>query len=895
MAKDYGAAVSGYLDPEGRNWETTVYQSGKPVLDSELNLVQDNEQELARRIRRRSTPSGWLAADLLDSSDMTSAIFTVSAVANELEIPQDLRAHVNGWLIRVASTNATATNLLDLGVGPAGAGAKRTDIVILEVWRRLLAASPDVVGKSGAGRIWLNGNVKIAGADDVGLNFADDILDGAVGAETTKRVQIQYRLRVVTGVDIFANPYGIDDPIVVANSVPASAAAPDGVATVFNYANQSAIGDSGLWVAGDGSPANTLGTVDGYMYALPLMAVVRRNTTAFDKNTNHNGGVATGGGSDRPDGMFYDIVDVRDIVDLRLGVTFTGWDFQEILEKNFHYLLDNATRTEIKTTLIGGGSQGNTVFTADEIGITNANGGDGTTTGDTPGANFIGQFDATRRQFSDRATLETLVLRYRPVDGSGGGPNWADNDIITIDPTALPVYPYTAFNWAAYAPSTFTVVGLVTNDSDSGEDPFAMSFIGNGATKVRSEIQQDFVLSGVGEVPQGSMTLDIGTVPPGVTDEDLIVKLLVSYPPGQGLTNTPTADYGVASIEVNNPGQLPAGAPVLFDQLLDIDFDHPHRELFLNYRTVDQVISFSGPRAAGGSTTQLDDIILLPERAVSVSDITLNGGGSYGGSITLSDDGFRIILDPASFGVGDEATVTFKAVRPLPQNDEQITIYYEARSPQTIRDGSLPASVSVIPRHISPFLYTMTVGSGSPEEAYPFPFQYVQMPGVYPTSGGTFSGDHELSGGASIVLDNLSATTGFAKLPVFVGYVSNPQEATFLRTGGDIDAEGRSYFKEVPSAAYIPSAFAQPMKAPEPHRAVLPMLAELSVDTAFGMKGQLVLVVFTKWYNADALTTLGNTNRPAENSIDFNTSLASNYTSVSLYKIKGNLLNRRFV
>ena len=36
--KNLGSLVSGYLDPEGRNWETAVYQSGKPVLDKELNL-----------------------------------------------------------------------------------------------------------------------------------------------------------------------------------------------------------------------------------------------------------------------------------------------------------------------------------------------------------------------------------------------------------------------------------------------------------------------------------------------------------------------------------------------------------------------------------------------------------------------------------------------------------------------------------------------------------------------------------------------------------------------------------------------------------------------------------------------------------------------------------------
>ena len=39
--KNYGPASSGYLDPTGRNWENPVFQAGKPVLDKELNLVED--------------------------------------------------------------------------------------------------------------------------------------------------------------------------------------------------------------------------------------------------------------------------------------------------------------------------------------------------------------------------------------------------------------------------------------------------------------------------------------------------------------------------------------------------------------------------------------------------------------------------------------------------------------------------------------------------------------------------------------------------------------------------------------------------------------------------------------------------------------------------------------
>ena len=868
MTKDLGAGTSGWLDPEGRNWETTVYQASKPVLDKELNLTQDNEQDVERRIRLRSFTSGWIAEDLLDSADMTEGIWVANATADRLEMPQDIRACVNGWMIRVASTGSTAVNILDLSAAPAGAGAQRTDMVVLEVWRRLLdAASVSVLGKSPAGRIWLNGNVKIAAADDLGLNFVDDIEDGTLGSESTKRVQIQYRLRVIDNVDLFANPYGIDDPIAVANSVPAAPAAPDGVATLFNYTNQTAAGDPGLWRAGDGSPANTLGTVDGYMYAIPLMAIVRRNTTLFDRNTNHNGAEADPGPSTRPDVLFHDIFVERDIVDLRLGTSPTGWDFQEVLDKNFNFLLDNSLETEIERTLIGGGYDGHTVFWADEIGISNVNGGDSITTGDTPGAQFIGEFDAVRRRFSDRPITEVVHLRYVPADGSGGGPNWGAGDTITIDPSALKVYPYAAFSWNSYTPADISIV-----------DISKVEYIGGGLAKETRDITSQVGILGLGGVPQGSILLDVGSIPGGITDEDIFIRVVIEYPAGVGLAKTPTADFGTGSpgsVAINNPGQLPAGAPVLYSALETQAFDFPHREINLTYRTLSQIVTVSA------SDDGVTDLVSLPERAVVITAISINGG-PYVGPFTIIDGGFTLRLDATTTSPGDDVQVTFAAIRPLPQNDEQLTIYYEARAPQTGREALLGTSLRVIPRYISDFVHTITVGSGSPEEAFPFPTQYVQSPGVYPTSGGTFSGSHELDGLAMISVSNFSGETGYIKLPTLIGYVPNPQEAIFDRLPGDVDAENRSYFKEVPTSAYIPNAFATPLSDPKRHKVMLPMIAEMASDTPLGFRGQLVMVVLSRWADFDE-----------NNSFGFDSNLAVNTTTASVYRIKGNLLNGR--
>ena len=55
-----GSTVSRYLPPGEHSWSEAVYQSGKPVLDSELILSQEVGKEIRRLIQQHETPSGWL-------------------------------------------------------------------------------------------------------------------------------------------------------------------------------------------------------------------------------------------------------------------------------------------------------------------------------------------------------------------------------------------------------------------------------------------------------------------------------------------------------------------------------------------------------------------------------------------------------------------------------------------------------------------------------------------------------------------------------------------------------------------------------------------------------------------------------------------------------------------
>lgn len=863
MAKNFGPGVSGYNVPDSRNWETVVFQMSKPVLDRELNLNQDLSEAGDQNALRREMPSGWLAVDPLTSSDPTAAIFTPSVVADELEIPNDLLAHVNGWIFPVKDSYATGSNKINLGPGPVAVGERRSDVVVLEVWRRLLSASPDTVGKSALGRIWQNGNVATDPSNDAVLNFDDDILDVNVGAESTKRVQIQYRLRVLSDIDLFAFPYALNDTTVFANSVPPDAGTPDGNVTIFQYTNQSSNGDPGLWRAGDGNAANTLGTVDGYVYAIPLMAVFRRNTSAFARLDNQNGGVVSPGPSDRPDGLLADIVDARDLFDLRTAVSPTGWSLAEVLEKNTNYLLDNNLHTEIMdTSPNGGGYVGATVFLADEIGILP---GDGTTTGDTTAGSFRGEFDAVRRRFSDRSIYETVTVQ---IPAPGGG--WIPGSTVTIDPSALPVYPYAPFNWASYAPADVVWTDIVS-----------AQWLGNaGAKKSADAIPYIVSVEDLGANPIVSVTLTMGAVGGlGLTDESLFVDVLVAYPSGGGLSKTPTADYGAATFSMNNPAVLNP-APYNFNAFANLNIDAPHREAQMEYTTVTVT---STQRA--DSTADAVSTFKLPERASSISQV-LNNAVPIAGGVTLDTTGrIATFTNPADYTDGlsnmEVLTVQYEAIRPLPQAGEQMTLYYEARAPQTGRSSALGVGLDVVPKLVSRDLSVITVGSGSQDEGYPFPYAYVQTGGIFPNSVSIYSGESELRARADVAVTDFNASTGYLRLPVFVPQVADPQALSFIRDPGDVDVESRTFFPEVPPG-YIPNAYAQDLSDAKRHKDVLPILAELADDSIYGVKGQLVLILLLRYAAFDST-----------NAVEFDADQTENTTVASVFRVKGNLLSKR--
>ena len=287
----FGPGVSRVLQSSATQYLKTIWQQGKPPTDSELNLIQQLASEETQASILRSMPSGFLGNETNPQRDFV----THPSWSNHFrfgpqrpgEVSPIVWAHVNGWLIPVAGTktgappgsanNTDYSNVIALDPPPGAAGDARIDFVFLEVWKARIQPNPSTVNKPLAGGIYKYGNV------ETGFDFLpDDLVDPAIGFETTQRVQIQYRIRVVKGLVSFtSNPDGFDPVVVKAQGAAV-------VPTSFTFTNmRQELGDPGLWRAGDGTQ-NALATVDGYSYAIPIAAVFRRNTTAWNGNPSQN-------------------------------------------------------------------------------------------------------------------------------------------------------------------------------------------------------------------------------------------------------------------------------------------------------------------------------------------------------------------------------------------------------------------------------------------------------------------------------------------------------------------------------------------------------------------------------------------------------------------------------
>lgn len=785
-------------------------------------------------------------------------------------------------------------------------------------------------------KIYRLGNV--SSSSTVALD--DDLVDPVLNMESTRRVQVQYRLRTyssqASGVNPKTQPNGFSNtgilaqgsqvaPVALYPFVPA-----DRTTTTSNSdATQYPFEDSGLYIAGDGTSgsATALGTVDGFVYAIPLCMVFRRNdataTGGFDPLNNSNGGLPIAhannfpntnlpGGpflipsneSDRPDGLFADILVAEDLLDLRRHVSSTGIDYEAELKFQLQALLDKTLGTwQVSGSdlgMIGNGSGGDSVYplVCDEIGRENANGGVAPSSGDTTVGNTVRNFDHVARRFAAQSVVEKVVFEVLPNGPNptgitvtkASGVTWHEGDEIAIDFGSL--NPTTLQDWttpdvpavgvSAFWPSgtMVTDVGMVTHDDGHTGTPIDQSvqlttIVGIGTGVVALTLDANNAV-----VNEGGISGDhpvVGTMADNGSPRRIFVELEVTYPTGYGTSRTPDReveptgttgyppyDEGGAIVENDNtqrPAEMAAAwvpKPV---------FREGFREVVLEQQTAP-----AGTFITDTLVTLTGSTLRTPRRVLSATSLTANGGAAT----ALYGDSRRLVTLTGAPSVNQTAVaVTYYSQDPVPNagaSGYQVGVYYRTHAPQTcgVQGGGvpttlLPTELELEPLCISDNLWTGQAGKGSTEVGFPYasPLDQIAMATDHPV--GSTPKEWYFSAMAEISIGDFNANTGLLSLHTLVpidGSNSMTLGSSTAGRGTEIDAEFRAYYDYVNYGGYKPTAMAQPLTGATRHKSFTSMLARSTSDTRLFRKGEVLLVVFSRFADLDPNNSIAFTDTP---------------------------------
>lgn len=318
------------LDATDRSYTRVIFQPLRPPLNQEFNLVQDLINDEIQNIASSTFQSGFIQVGSLSGMPLGN---TSDLWANVIKIVNPY-CIINGHFLYVGggtnqfqpNTTSTIWALLSgqdsesvFILPPVPATGSRDDLVFLEVWEERLTPQSNIV--------------KYGNSQYGGTNYSNDLIDPNVKKETTERTQLKYRLRSAIGIDFISFREGINDPSVFAQGA---------MSTQSTYLFTKT--PQGHYIAGNGDAASiaALGTVDGHSYAIPIAAVHRKNSTAFNNITNPNGSATIIDQlvSDRPDGTFQDQIAQDDIEDLR-HVIFPNQSDAQILQQNIDLLINS--------------------------------------------------------------------------------------------------------------------------------------------------------------------------------------------------------------------------------------------------------------------------------------------------------------------------------------------------------------------------------------------------------------------------------------------------------------------------------------------------------------------------------------------------------------------------
>ena len=859
-----------------------------------------------------------------------------------------------------------------------------------------LAGGMDTPNKPDQDHLYRHGNTQ----SPLSVALGDDIRDMAVAAESTQRVQVQYRIRATgsteavnhkTECDGFSSPAvwaqgAMGSPVENYRFLRADGVSEDpaGPTSALAYKRK----DNGLWIAGDGTEASAeaLGAVDGFVYAIPICFVFRRNNAyvngsgepqkgaGFNPKHNTNGalpwnhdgltrptggnalmGDVPAGDSDRPDGAYCDVIEDWDVLDLRKHSLPTGADLSAELRRQIQHLLDGQFHTwaidATSRNVLGteSGDVSTQYLVCNEIGRMYDTGEENHYSGSTGHGEYVRDFDHIARRFGDQPVVERLVVEFFCTDDFdsnhgkyvvkvGTTTQWYEGDILHLDLDALnastlqnwsdPQLPVGMGNVAEFMPPGTVITDVLGAWHDDGNYHSAIdqqtqiaSVVGVGTQHIEIELDANHQKATGGV--DGAEYPIVGDAAGGDNGSArrIFVEIEISYPMGVGLTETPdrkvhpTSEtvYPHAELVENRSGGM--GRPLEMKKPLNPKFRDGYREVVV------EMVSNCGEDCPVGTDpyTEIVDSLVSVDRTSLRTPRRIWGDKSY--TVTATDtsgasfdahegnditDGteygsssrtLRIAEGEMFAGAGQTlCSVSYFSQDPISNwggvdDGYQVSIYYRTNAPQTcgIKEadfhtegadsGPLPTQLNLEVLAVSEEVWTGQVGMGSLELGFPYVAPLDQIPIIKSTiQNDNHPSEWQFCASTVSTVDDFDATTGLLALHPFVqmdkttnlslGNLENPPFA---------DGEFRAVYPFADDQSYRPTVFAQSHSGVVRHKVFYPVLTRSLQDSRLFRKGELLLVVFSRWGECDD-----------ENTVRFTDS--ENQTCAAVYRTKDMLM-----
>ena len=249
------------------NFSEVKFGENMPVLEVELNELQQIQNEARADIIRDSIPSGFVTLGEIDYEYCKSN-------NNQIKLKTESIAYVNGYRITIPKDT-----IIEIGESDK----VREDLVFLEVWKEVVTDESDLKEYGG----------------EQNASIENPIKDERYPIATSQRVALKYRIRHVAEVDFNTNYDGLEYQALSNGTNNPSKAKPQGgndaplttTAYDLNFFRGHLIppknkevpnrtqftNDLGLYVAGVGETSKSqLKTLDGYVYAIPMFRLKRK-------------------------------------------------------------------------------------------------------------------------------------------------------------------------------------------------------------------------------------------------------------------------------------------------------------------------------------------------------------------------------------------------------------------------------------------------------------------------------------------------------------------------------------------------------------------------------------------------------------------------------------------